>query len=204
MTVQDKIHKAALTLFFRYGIRHVTMDEIARDLGMSKKTIYQYYREKDDLVTALCEIELQEHEKDFCALRDESHDAIHEIMLISQKIRGMMQHINPAFFVDLKKYHAAAFSRFEKFREGCIHQNILANLKSGIAAGLYRDDLDLEFVARYRLAQVDMLMFGDHFATEKFGLARSNELLLELFVYSISTVKGHQAITRYKKKTKQA
>jgi TetR/AcrR family transcriptional regulator, cholesterol catabolism regulator len=195
---EEKIRKMALSLFFRYGVRHVTMDDIARELGMSKKTIYQYYREKDDLVNQLCEIELTQRECQFREFQVNARDPVQEIMLISKQLREMMQHINPSFFHDIRKFYPVAFERFQKFREQCIFRNILTNIKKGIAEGLYREELDPEFVTRYRIAQIDMLIFGDYFSFEKISFVRTHELLLELFVYSICTVKGHKQISLYK------
>jgi AcrR family transcriptional regulator len=63
MEPQEKILKSSLELFFKYGIKRVTMDDIAKELGMSKKTIYQFYKEKDDLVNQLCIVEMKTAKK---------------------------------------------------------------------------------------------------------------------------------------------
>jgi len=201
METQEKILKAALHLFFKYGIKHVTMDDIARDLGMSKKTIYQFYKEKDDLVNQLCEVEIHAQEKLFDGLSKNAKDPIHEIMLISTTMREMMQGINPIFFLDLQKFYPIAFKRFQKFKEECAYKDIVSNIKKGIEMGVYRADLDVEFTARYRLTQLDLLMFGNYFTYEKVSFTMVSELLLEMFVYGICTVKGHKLINNYKKIT---
>ena len=199
MEAQEKILKAALELFFRYGIRHVTMDEISRELGMSKKTIYQYYREKDDLVNQLLDVELKSQERQFDEVSEKSKDAVHEMLLISGMMRQLMQGINPMFFLDLQKFYPSGFKRFQKFKEECGYQNLLRNLKRGISQGLYREDLDLEIVARYRMAQLDMLMFGSYFSYERHSLARVHEEILHVFMYGICNLKGHKLINQYKK-----
>jgi AcrR family transcriptional regulator len=196
---REKIARTSLDLFFKYGIRHVTMDEIARELGMSKKTIYQFYKEKDDLVNRLCEIELRSKETEFCRLNKIAKDPVHEIILISDHMQQMMRHINPVFFLDLQKFYPAAFRRFQKFKEEWAFHHVSTNVKGGMELGFYRDDLDLDFVARYRLAQLDMLIFGNAFSYEKISFARTHELLLEMFVFGICTVKGHKLYNQYKK-----
>src|SRR3954464_10578935 len=100
MEPQEKILKTSLALFFKYGIKHITMDDIAKELGMSKKTIYQFFKEKDDLVNQLCEAQLKVQEFQFKEVEKLSTDPIHEIILISQKMRALMQSINPNFFLD--------------------------------------------------------------------------------------------------------
>jgi AcrR family transcriptional regulator len=199
MEAQEKILKVSLELFFKYGIKRVTMDDIAKELGMSKKTIYQFYKEKDDLVNQLCEIEMRKQEKQFEEIRNLAKDPIHEIMLISIKVREIMQNINPIFFLDLQKFYPNAFVQFQKFKEDCAFKDILKNIKEGKEIGVYRDDINEEFVSRYRLAQIDMLMFGDYFSFEKISFTKSHELVLDMFVYGICTVKGHKLINNYKK-----
>lgn len=186
-------------MFFKYGIKHVTMDDIARELGMSKKTIYQFYKEKDDLVNQLCEIEIVEQELIFQHMGQTAKDPIHEIMMISTKMRELMQNINPVFFMDLQKFYPAAFKRFQQFKMSCVYESVVSNIRRGIAIGVYRQDLDVEFVSKYRLTQIDMLMFGNYFSFEKISFIKTNRLLLDMFVYGICTVKGHKLINNYKK-----
>ena len=175
------------------------MDEIAKELGMSKKTIYQFYKEKDDLVSQLCKVELEKQEKEFAELQHMATDSIHEIVLISDKIRVMLQPINPVFFLDLQKFYPTAFMQFQKFKDYCASVLILRNLKKGLEDGMYRKDINVEFTAQYRMAQIDMLMFGNYFTYDKISFIKAHELVLDMFVYSICTIKGHKLINNYKK-----
>ena len=199
MEPQDKILKVALELFFKYGIKRVTMDDIAKELGMSKKTIYQFYKEKDDLVNQLCIVEMHKQEEIFKNIELQSQDPIHEIILISNTMSEMMQHINPVFFLDLQKFHTDAFKEFQKFKDQCAYKDLLRNIRAGKEVGVYRNDVDEEFTAKYRLAQIDMLMFGNFFSFEKISFTQSHQLLLDMFVYGICTLKGHKLINEYKK-----
>ena len=199
MDPQDKILKTSLELFYKFGIKRVTMDDIAKELGMSKKTIYHHFKEKDDLVNTLCDTEMIKHEQIFDELFDESKNPIHEMMLISANMRKMMQHINPIFFLDLQKFHPQALNRFQEFKQNCAVKHIERNITKGIEAGFYRNDIDIEFTAKYRLSQLDMLMFGNYYSFEKISFTKSHELLLDMFVYGICTAKGHQLLNEYKK-----
>jgi AcrR family transcriptional regulator len=199
MEPQEKILKTSLELFFKFGIKRVTMDDIAKELGMSKKTIYQYYKEKDDIVNQLCGIEMTRHEKKFEEVYNQSVDPIHEIMLISKNLRDMMQNVNPVFFMDLQKFHPKAFQQIQKFKENCAYKDIVRNIKKGKEAGFYRSEIDEDFVATYRMAQIDTLMFGNFFSFDKISFTQAHELILDMFVYGICTVKGHKLINEYKK-----
>jgi TetR/AcrR family transcriptional regulator, cholesterol catabolism regulator len=199
MDAQEKILKTALELFFKFGIRHVTMDEIARELGMSKKTIYQYYKEKDDLVNQLLEDALKVQEKQFEELTAISKDPVHEMLLISDKMRELMHNINPMFFLDLQKFYPTGFQRFQRFKEECGYQNVVRNIKKGIEQGLYRADLDVDIAARSRMVQLDNLMFGNYFSFERSSMARTHDEILHLFMYGVCSLKGHKLINQYKK-----
>ena len=199
MEPQDKILKTSLELFYKFGIKRVTMDDIAKELGMSKKTIYHHFKEKDDLVNTLCDTEMIKHEQIFDELFNESKNPIHEMMLISANMRKMMQHINPIFFLDLQKFHPQALNRFQEFKQNCAFKHIERNINKGIEAGFYRNDIDVEFTAKYRLSQLDMLLFGNYYSFEKISFTKSHELLLDMFVYGICTAKGHQLLNEYKK-----
>jgi len=203
MEPQEKILKTSLELFFKFGIKRVTMDDIAKELGMSKKTIYQFYKEKDDLVNQLCIVEMHKQEEIFKNIELQSQDPIHEIILISNTMSEMMQHINPVFFLDLQKFHSEAFMQFQKFKDECAFKDLLRNIKAGKEIGVYRDDVDEEFTAKYRLAQIDMLMFGNYFSFDKISFTQAHQLLLDMFVYGICTVKGHRLINEYKKNNEQ-
>lgn len=199
MEPQEKILKTAIELFFKFGIKRITMDDVAKELGMSKKTIYNYYKEKDDLVNCMCMAEIVRHEAEFKNIASISKDPIHEVALLSENMTEMFQHINPIFFLDLQKFYPAPFNRFQKFKEDFIYKEILRNVKDGKDKGIYRADINEEFVSRYRLAQIDMLMFGNYYSFEKISFTKSHEMLLDLFVYGICTVKGHKLINNYKK-----
>ncbi len=199
MEPQEKILKTSLELFFKFGIKRVTMDDIAKELGMSKKTIYQFYKEKDDLVNQLCEIEMKRNEKKFEEVFNDSNNPIHEIMLISENIREMLQNVNPMFFLDLQKFHPNAFVKFQSFKENCAFKDIVRNIKKGKEEGYYRPEIDEEFAAKHRLAQIDMLFFGNYFSFDKISFTQSHQLILDMFVYGICTIKGHKLINEYKK-----
>ncbi len=199
MEPQEKILKVALELFFKFGIKRITMDDIAKELGMSKKTIYQFYNEKDDIVLKMVEVEMQKNEVLFQEIAKKAKDPIHEIMLISNTMSEMMQHINPIFFLDLQKFYPQAFNQFQKFKQECALKDILRNIAAGKKLGVYRDDVDEEFTAKYRLAQIDMLMFGNYFTFDKITFTKAHEIVLDMFVYGVCTIKGHKLINNYKK-----
>ena len=146
---------------------------------------------------------MKKQEEIFKNIEKQSIDPIHEIIIISNTVSEMMQHINPIFFLDLQKFHSNAFLQFQKFKDECAYKDLLRNIKSGKEIGVYRNDIDEEFTARYRLAQIDMLMFGNYFSFEKISFTQSHQLLLDMFVHGICTLKGHKLINEYKQVLEQ-
>lgn len=198
MEPQTKILHTALDLFYKYGIKRVTMDDIARELGMSKKTIYQYYKEKDDLVNQLCEAEMQKHEHKFETVHQQANDSVHEMLLISKHMQEMMNNINPLFFMDLQKFYPEALKRYKQFKDGCATIQIKRNIAKGIELGVYRSSIDSDFAAKYRLMQIDAVMFGSYFSFDKFSFTQTHQLILDMFLHGLCTLKGHKLINKYK------
>ena len=94
-TMQTKILFKARDLMLQFGLRQVTMDDLAHQLGISKKTIYQYYKDKDDLVKAVVNLELKDHELICKDCKSKAENAIHEMFLLMENMKAMTQTMNP-------------------------------------------------------------------------------------------------------------
>src|ERR1700724_3485388 len=92
---KDRILEKATDLFMRYGIRSITMDEIAAQLGISKKTIYQFFTDKDDMVMAVIDQEIQKNELECIQFRDQAENAVHQIFLALESLEEMLKYTNP-------------------------------------------------------------------------------------------------------------
>ncbi|HET6992823.1 MAG TPA: TetR/AcrR family transcriptional regulator, partial [Bacteroidia bacterium] len=116
MDNKERILLAAYELFFRYGIKSVTMDDIAKHLSMSKKTIYQYFRDKDEVVHTLMERSLQKDQDDFATIAKNAPNVVEEVFIMMKKMNDIFSTINPNIFYDLRKYHPQTWDLFHKFR----------------------------------------------------------------------------------------
>jgi AcrR family transcriptional regulator len=112
MEPQERIVSKAHELFMRYGIRSVSMDEVANQLGISKKTIYQFYTDKDTLVEDVIDIELSSSEKMCKAHRHKSENPVHEIFMAMDMVLDIFSRMNPALIFDMEKYHPKAFKKY--------------------------------------------------------------------------------------------
>src|SRR5579862_7718340 len=107
---KEKILKGAEGLFTRYGIRSISMDDIARHLSVSKKTLYQHYADKDELVTMVTEAHMASSKKLYEAIRKQSENSIDELHKIGMQVRRHIEEQNPSLLFDIQKFHPKAWS----------------------------------------------------------------------------------------------
>lgn len=198
MEIQERIRLKADELFRRYGIRSVTMDEIATQLGMSKKTIYQYYADKDQLVDAVAIDEINYSQE--CCLKDAavSENAIEEIFRVMEFVEVMFRNMNPSMLHDLEKYHPGGYRKFLEHKNKFLFEMIKKNIERGIKEELYRPEIDTEIMARYRLESMMLVFNTSLFPSSKFNLVKLHKEILEHFLYGLATLKGYKLILKYK------
>ena len=198
MENQERIVQKAHELFMRYGIRSVSMDEIAAHLGISKKTIYQYYQDKDALVEAVVDIEIGINETMCKTHRDASENALHEIFLATEMTQEMLENMNPAILYDLEKYHPKASKKFYNHKNKFLYEVIKTNLERGIQEELYRPEMNADIITRLRLASIFSVFNPELFPHGKNVLATIIDEITDHFLYGITTAKGQKLILKYK------
>lgn len=192
-----RIKEKAHVLFMQYGLRSVSMDDIAGNLGMSKKTIYQYYADKDELIEAVINDELKRSQHICEQDQQHSNNAIHEIFLALEMVIDMMKSMNPSLIYDMQKYHPKAFQKFQQHKNEYLYNVIRVNLERGILEGLYRDDINLNILSRYRVESI-MLPFNPDFQTQlKYSLVKLEEELIIHFLFGLASPKGYKLIIKY-------
>lgn len=197
MPVKERIIKATLDLFWRYGVKSVTMDDIAKELGISKKTIYQHFSDKDAIVAEVVETELDCEKKDIERMEGEANDPIDEVMRTSDYMRATIATMNPVLLHDLKKYHPAAWNLFQKHKHERIIRTIKRNLTKGIELGLYRNDLNVDILARMRIEMVEMAFDTTIYPPQQFGLMEIQHQFIHHFLRGILTESGFKLYNTY-------
>jgi TetR/AcrR family transcriptional regulator, cholesterol catabolism regulator len=198
MEAKERILVKANELFHRYGIRSVSMDDIAAQLGMSKKTLYQYYTDKDELVHAVFDVILATNKNNCIECTKKGDNAIHEVFLSFDIMEEMLKTMNPSVLFDMHKYHPAAYRKFEEFKNSFLYKIIKGNLDRGVKEELYRNDIDTDILTRYRLYSVLLSFNPEVFPTVKTNAAFIEQQLIECFVYGLATPKGYRLIEKYK------
>jgi TetR/AcrR family transcriptional regulator, cholesterol catabolism regulator len=197
MEPKERIAAKAEELFMQYGIRSVSMDDIANNLGMSKKTLYQYFSDKDELVEAVVEGHITEVEGDCMNCRNNATDAIHEIFLTMEHIMEEFKNMNPMLVYDLEKFHFKAYQRFKNYKDKFLLQVIRNNIEWGIKDELYRQDLNIDVLSKFRIESILIPFNVAVFPPGKYNLAKTSEIMIENFTYGLATIKGHKLIQKY-------
>ena len=199
MDSRERIRQKATELFMRLGIRSVSMDDIATCLGMSKKTIYQYFSEKDELVDAVMEADIQKMQDQCDMVLRRSRDAVEEILLTLDTIIEQFRNLNPIVLHDLEKFHHQASMKLQRHKTEYLMQVIRHNLERGKAEGLYRPEIDVDIISRYRLESMMLPFDLDLFPPSKYNLLEVSVQILEHFLFGLATPGGHQLIRVYQK-----
>jgi len=197
MEPKERIALKAEELFMQYGIRSVSMDDIANNLGMSKKTLYQYFADKDELVEAVVDRHINEVEGDCLNCHDHATDAIHEIFLTMAHIMDEFNNMNPMLLYDLEKFHFKAYQRFKNYKDKFLLQIIKNNIEWGIKDELYRPDLNVDVLSKLRIESMMIPFNVTVFPPGKYNLGKTSEIMIENFTYGLATIKGHKLIQKY-------
>lgn len=179
------------------------MDDIAKELGISKKTIYQHFNDKDAIVKEVVERELDCEQSDMDRLEAEASNPIEEVMRTSDYMRASFATVSPVLLHDLKKYHPKAWALFQKHKYENIIQSISGNLQRGMADGLYRADIDVEVLARMRVEQIEMAFDPAIFPPQKFAMIEVHTQLIQHFLRGILTNQGFEIYNNYAAKSAQ-
>jgi TetR/AcrR family transcriptional regulator, cholesterol catabolism regulator len=204
METQQKIIENAAAMFMRYGVRSVSMDDIATKLGMSKKTIYQYYADKDSLVEASIKWDIEHDQKECMLCWDSSKNAIEEVLGIVEMMAEQMADINPLVLFEMEKFYPKAFAHFQDHKNNFILNAIKHNLARGIQEAVYREDINIEVIAKFRLESMMLIFTPDMVATfKKYNVNDLMFLVTEHFLYGIVNAKGFKILEKHLKDIKK-
>ena len=176
---QKEILDRAAHVIMRYGIKSVTMDDLARELSISKKTLYAQFGDKRKMIQMLVAAQV-EGDKECCQVQIvASKNAIDEMFRVTSFVSERLKNVNVTFFYDLRMGYPKAFKAMEDYKQGYIQETIIQNLKRGIEEGVYRPDLNPTIVARVYLSNVEMIFGGKEF--DNIHLS-AYDLFLEIFM----------------------
>ena len=171
-----------LAMFSWYGIRSVTMDDISRELGVSKKTLYQQFSDKDDLINRVIDYEMILRSASLDKLASIYTNAIDELIQVNGLIHSTMSSHNPTFYYDLRKYFPDVFKRWMEHRRKGMYDLIIQNMRKGKKEGFYRSELDEHIIVRLYMARMEMLSDNEIIKDQE---SVSLKFIREIFIYHL-------------------
>ncbi|RLD46596.1 MAG: hypothetical protein DRI86_02765 [Bacteroidetes bacterium] len=190
--------KRSLKLYMKYGIRSVSMDDVAHELSVSKKTLYQMVKDKTDLVDqCIMLISEMTDMSGFCM--DPKMNVIEKHIFIYKHITRMLSEINPSFEFDLKKYYPEQHLLFIKNRRQHIYDKMRIDLKQGIEEGYFREDINIDKLTILNIIRIESFKETDIFEIYDVKII---DLLDELFNYHLHGIATSKGIEEYMKLTK--
>jgi AcrR family transcriptional regulator len=194
---KQRIQKTAHDLVMQYSIRSVSMDDIAATLGMSKKTIYQYFKDKDELVESVVEDVIHTNQCICNSDREKADNAVHEIFLVMEMMVEMFKTMNPSILFDMQKYHPVAYQRFQKHRNDYLYNVCRQNLERGIREELFRPEINVDTMARYRVETM-LTAFNPEFQRSvKQSLLDIEKEIIIHYLFGLVTMKGYKMVLKY-------
>jgi AcrR family transcriptional regulator len=198
MSQEERIILGSEELFLSAGIKSVTMDDIASQLGMSKKTIYQFFKDKNELVIALVKKKLKEDEDQMSEIISKSGNVIEEMINMMKCSEEIFSRINPIVIHDMQKYHPEAWMHFQNFKSGVLVHKLEELLVKGIEQGYIRPEIDVKILAKMRVNQVELGFNQQVFPMAEFNAWKVQQQFNEHFNYGICTLKGYKLLNEYK------
>jgi TetR/AcrR family transcriptional regulator, cholesterol catabolism regulator len=194
MEIRDRIIEGAAELFRTYGIKSVTMDSLATHLGISKRTIYEVFSDKDELLTGVLKCMAEKQKSLVKRVLDESENAIVAIFKLLEINTVHFQDLSPAFHADMKKYYQDVLMKnVDKF-EVPDYRNNIQLIERGIKEKFFRKDLNPDLANRCLYSMVRSLMDQDLYPFEQFTRREVVKNVFINYLRGIATVKGVELI----------
>jgi len=183
-------------LFTKYGIKSVSMDDIARELGISKKTLYQYVEDKAALVKLAINYEVEHRVSCYEILLAKNYNAIEQLFEVNKMLAKHSKEFNSAIEYDLRKYYPDIYQFLRLMRRNSMLKHIFDNLEKGKSEGLYRTNLNSMIVAKLHVSRVEAMIDTDIFTSEEI---LSEDFFLEIFtfhLYGICSEEGREFVNK--------
>lgn len=194
MEIQERIITEAGKLFAKYGIRSITMDALAEDMGISKRTIYENFKDKDALLLEVITYFKKRQLKEANEIIMSSENVIIALFKLLNGMILTMKQLNPLFFQDLKKYHSHIFTKLQEKGDIRDHSITRKILFEGTAQGIIRADLNLEIV-NLTIHELFNLFTPDcHFTQDGYHRGELFNNIIIPYLMGISTEKGRKLI----------
>ncbi|MFK7936558.1 MAG: TetR/AcrR family transcriptional regulator [Saprospiraceae bacterium] len=194
MITREKIIEEATRLFTNHGVKSVTINRIVQHLHTSKRTIYNHFADKGELLEACLAVYHQKVKKENEVLLTEADNAIEAMGKLYNRIIGRASQVNPSFFNDILHYHPGLLQKSYRETNNFAHQQLYDLGKWGMKDGIFRADLDVEVVTKTVLVMLELLKDTDRFPVQEFSKERLTFGILVPYLRGVCTPKGQELL----------
>ena len=188
--MKESILKKSGEIFLKFGFKSVTMDDIANELGISKKTIYKYFKNKVELVDQATEYIHNLMHTEVLKIYDMGYNAIEENFEANKVFKGFMQNSDDSPVYQLKKYYPETYKKIMT-QEFCLFKYCLSNnVEKGIRDGLFRANINVEQIVKFYFSLVMSVHDSDLYTYSKNTINKLELNVLEYHTRAIATKKG--------------
>lgn len=190
------ILKQAGSLFMRYGIKSVTMDDISQEMGISKKTLYSNFSDKAELIKSFLLYHIDYLNNEFGIIYKKDVNALESLMLMSRHLNRFLNDFSPNINYDLQKYYPEIWKMLMNYKSEHVYTRVKNNIEKGIKEGLYRTDIQPKIIARIYVLRIKESMNSDFFPLSEFSFA---DILREIIVYHIRGIVSPKGLVEFEK-----
>ncbi|MEA1888112.1 MAG: TetR/AcrR family transcriptional regulator [Bacteroidota bacterium] len=202
MDYRERITQEAAVLFMKYGIRAVTMDSIAHHLGMSKRTIYEHFADKEELLVSVISSMSAKQKDVFRKIMSEADNVIEALFEMLRVADAHFSNTNPTYLMDLKKYHHRVYEMICQKGDIKNFEMTLSMLREGVEEKMFRDDINIDIVNAGIHGIIDTTRDNEEMSFDKYTPFEIIDNLLFNYLLGISTPKGRELINKYKEQKK--
>jgi len=192
MNYKEEILKKTFDLIMKYGIKSVSMDDISKSIGISKKTIYQYFENKRALISEVIDDHIKEDEQIISNIVSESQNAIDEIIEIARHILTFLKGMSPSMIYDTQKYYPRLWEKVESQHFDFIKNIIKSNIERGQKEGLYNEDLNSDIISKIYVKQSLAIADEETFPSSEYERSELYKTLITYHIRGLMTTKGRK------------
>ena len=188
MTILNQV----FPLYQRYGIKSVTMDDVAKHLGISKKTLYEFFIDKEDLIKQVLMQDYDLKLQSFLKIEQKNLNSIEELFEVYKMITEIFKDYNPSVEYDVKKYYPSLFIQLREVKRTRMFELSKKNMEKGKRDGFFRSELNVSLIARLHVFRVENLLGSGLFSVEELTAFRTFHELFVYHLYGILSQRGRE------------
>ncbi len=194
-----KILNASEKLFMRYGLKSVSMDDVAKHLGISKKTIYNFLKDKKDLVFQVLQCHFTKNENECKEIFLKNENPVSQMLFIGKHVAANYQSLNPGLINDLRKYFPKGWILFNEYKNNIIRHYIETNIRNGISQGYYRQDINVDIIANLYLNLTEIITQSHAYDQSETKFPQVVAEMINYHLHAVCSEKGLAYLNESKK-----